>query len=346
MKPFTQFTHQSTSCPQSTQEYKKLLCSHSWPRHPAHLIAPQLQWLHIHIQSKHQLSGASLNICQTGVDIMAEIGRLNSLTILHRTPQGFYLDGAEHGDILLPSRYITPAMKEGETLTVFVYRDSEDRLIATTERPKAIAGDFACLEVTSVHPKVGAFLDWGLSKDLLLPFREQPKTVRTGQKVLVKVALDPKSERIIATMRLNRWLEKQTPHYRNGQSVRLWMIDTTPMGWNALINESHIGLLYHDESTTSLSSGMKIKGYIQRMREDGKIDLTLNPDRGARVTTLSTKILESLDQNQGYLPLNDKSAPEEIRDTFGVSKKDFKQTIGTLYKERKISIDADGIRLI
>jgi len=292
-----------------------------------------------------QISGASRDIWQTDHDIMAEIGRLNSLTILRRTPQGFYLDGAEHGDILLPSRYITPTMQEGEHLTVFVYRDSEDRLIATTERPGAIAGDFACLEVTSVHPKVGAFLDWGLSKDLLLPFREQTKPVRTGQKVLVKVVLDPKSERIIATMRLNRWLEKQVPRYRKGQSVRLWLIDKSPMGWNALVNESHMGLLYHDESTTSLSSGIKIKGYIQRMREDGKIDLTPNPDRGARVTTLSTRILETLKQNKGFLPLNDKSAPEEIRDTFGVSKKDFKQTIGNLYRERKISIDPNGIRL-
>lgn len=277
---------------------------------------------------------------------MAEIGRLNSLQVLHQTPQGLYLDGAEHGDILLPNRYITPSMQEGKQITVFVYRDSEDRLVATTERPKAIVGDFCTLEVSSVHPKVGAFLDWGLSKDLLLPFREQPKTVRMGQKVLVKIVLDPKSERIIATMRLNRWLEKQTPHYRKGQSVRLWIIDSTPLGWNALVNESHIGLLYHDESTITLSPGLKIKGYIQRMREDGKIDLTLSPDRGARVTTLANKILEAMKRNQGFLPLNDKSAPEEIRDSFDVSKKDFKQTIGNLYKERKISIDSDGIRFI
>jgi predicted RNA-binding protein (virulence factor B family) len=276
---------------------------------------------------------------------MAEIGRLNSLEILHRTPQGFYLDGAEHGEILLPSRYVIESMKEGDTITVFIYRDSEDRLIATTDRPKAIVGEFAGLKVTSVHPTVGVFLDWGLPKDLLLPYREQTKPARKDQIVVVRIILDPKSERIIASARLNRWLEKQAPRYRRGQSVRLLISERTPMGLNALINESHVGLLYRDPSIAHLDPGDKLKGYIQQVRDDGKIDLTLNPDRGARVVSLSSQILEQLSNNDGFLPLTDKSSPELIRDHFGVSKKVFKQTIGNLFKERKITLEDNGIRI-
>ncbi|MBT5926164.1 MAG: GntR family transcriptional regulator [Verrucomicrobia bacterium] len=275
---------------------------------------------------------------------MAEIGRLNSLEILHRTPQGFYLDGGDHGEILLPSRYVTESMSEGDAITVFIYRDSEDRLVATTERPKAIVGDFAGLEVASVHPDVGVFLDWGLQKDLLLPYREQTKPLRKGQTVVVHIVFDPKSERIIASARLNRWLDKQAPRYRRGQSVRLLIAERTPMGLNALINESHMGLLYRDPSTAHLDPGDKLKGYIQQLRDDRKIDLTLNPDRGARVVSLSSQIMDQLENNDGFLPLNDKSSPELIRDHFGVSKKVFKQTVGNLFKERKISIEDNGIR--
>ncbi|MDC0325175.1 S1-like domain-containing RNA-binding protein [bacterium] len=277
---------------------------------------------------------------------MAEIGRLNSLEILHHTPQGFYLDGAEHGEILLPSRYVTEGMSEGGTITVFIYRDSEDRLVATTESPLAIVGDFAGLKVTSVHPDVGAFLDWGLQKDLLLPYREQTKPARVNQTIVVRIVLDPKSERIIATARLNRWLEKQAPRYRRGQSVRLLISERTPMGLNALVNESHVGLLYRDPSIAHLDPGDKLKGYIQQVRDDGKIDLTLNPDRGARVVSLTSQILDQLKNNDGFLPLTDKSSPEHIRDHFGVSKKVFKQTIGNLFKERKITLEGNGIRIL
>ncbi|MDG1892374.1 MAG: S1-like domain-containing RNA-binding protein [Verrucomicrobiota bacterium] len=285
-------------------------------------------------------------VCGRIYRVMAEIGRLNALHILRATPQGLYLDGGDHGDILLPSRYVTEGMQEGDQLTVFVYRDSEDRLVAVTDRPLSMVGDFASLRVTSVHPKVGAFLDWGLSKDLLLPFREQPKPVRKGQLVVVHILLDPKSERIIATMRLHRWLDRQAPRYRRGQSVRLMVVDVTPMGWNALVNASHMGLLYHDATTTSLQSGDQVKGYILRMRDDGKIDLSLEPDRGARVVSLSSTLMEALERNQGFLPLNDKSSPEDIRTALGVSKKVFKQTIGNLLKTRQIVIEPNGIRCV
>ena len=277
---------------------------------------------------------------------MAEIGRLNSLEILHHTPQGFYLDGAEHGEILLPSRYVTDSMKEGNMITVFIYRDSEDRLIASTDRPKAIVGEFAGLKVTSVHPNVGAFLDWGLPKDLLLPYREQTKPVRKDQIIVVRIILDPTSERLVASARLNRWLEKQAPRYRRGQSVRLLISERTPMGLNALINESHVGLLYRDPSIAHLDPGDQLKGYIQQIRDDGKIDLTLNPDRGARVVSLSSQILDQLSCNDGFLPLNDKSSPELIRSHFGVSKKVFKQTVGNLFKERKIALEDNGISIL
>jgi len=275
---------------------------------------------------------------------MAEIGRYNSLRVLRSTPQGLYLDGGDHGDILMPGRYVAPKIEEGSEVTVFVYRDSEDRLVATTETPTALVGEIACLKVKSIHPQVGAFLDWGLAKDLLLPFREQSGKVAVGQSIVVGICLDPKSDRIMATTRLNRLLKPTPHHLRRGQSVRLMMIGPCPLGWNALVNQTHLGLLYVDELPPDPEPGQTLRGYVRQVRPDGKLDLTLNADRGARVVSLTSRILDALAEGQGFLPFNDRTSPEAIRATFGVSKKVFKQTLGSLYKERKIRMVPEGIR--
>ncbi len=275
---------------------------------------------------------------------MAEIGRYNSLRVLRSTPQGLYLDGGDHGDILMPGRYVAQKTEEGSEVTVFVYRDSEDRLVATTETPTALVGEIACLKVKSIHPQVGAFLDWGLAKDLLLPFREQSGKVAVGQSIVVGICLDPKSDRIMATTRLNRLLKPTPHHLRRGQSVRLMMIGPCPLGWNALVNQTHLGLLYVDELPPDPEPGQTLRGYVRQVRPDGKLDLTLNADRGARVVSLTSRILDALAEGQGFLPFNDRTSPEAIRATFGVSKKVFKQTLGSLYKERKIRMVTEGIR--
>src|SRR4051812_42446679 len=177
---------------------------------------------------------------------MAVIGKRNILSVVRRSQRGLYLDGGDHGEILLPGKYIPPGAGPGHMLDVFIYLDSEDRLVATTETPLAEVGDFACLKVLEVHPRMGAFLDWGLSKDLLLPFREQATPVRRGEKVVVYVYVDPKTNRIVASTRLNRYLKKQAPPFKNGQPVHLLITNKTPLGYNAIVENTYGGLLYHD----------------------------------------------------------------------------------------------------
>ena len=286
-----------------------------------------------------------MKLCQDPL-AMAEIGRFNSLIVLRSTPQGLYLDGGEHGDILLPKRYVTADLEEGTAMAVFVMRDSEDRLVATTETPIAMVGDVSALKVVSVHPTVGAFLDWGLAKDLLLPFREQSGRVREGDWVVVKICLDPKSDRIIASTRWNRVLDAGTHNFRRGQAVSIMMVDASPLGWNVLIHQKHLGLLYADEVPADVRPGTRLKGYIKQVRSDGKLDITLKPDRGARVVSLRNRILMALEEQDGFLALNDQSPPEAIRAAFGISKKVFKQTLGSLYKERVIRMENDGIHLV
>ncbi len=256
------------------------------------------------------------------------------------------LDGGEHGQILAPSKYLPADAEPGEEFDVFVYLDSEDRLIATTERPFAEVGDFACLEVIGVNPRIGAFLDWGLAKDLLLPFAEQLGRVREGQKVVVAIVLDKRSNRIIATQRTNRHLSKKAPTYEDGQAVSLLISEQTPMGYKAIIEHSHPGLLYGSDLSTPLKVGDTVDGFVRFVRPDGKIDLSLDGDRQGRVPNLSEDILEALRNNDGYLDVGDKSSPEAIRRTFGCSKKAFKSALGALYKKRLIEFEGRGIRRV
>jgi predicted RNA-binding protein (virulence factor B family) len=277
---------------------------------------------------------------------MAILGKRNILSIVRESAPGLYLDGGELGEILLPGRYIPAGLKPKDKLDVFVYRDSEDRLVATTETPLAMVGEFACLKVISVNQNIGAFLDWGLAKDLLLPFREQEIPARVGQPVVVYVCLDVKTNRILATARLNRHLNRDTPAYRSGQPVNFLITGKTLLGYNAIVENAHRGLLYHDNLAAPLTAGQKLKGFVRTVRSGGKIDLSLDASGYKRVAALTDQIVQALERNGGQLAFDDDSSPAAIRQTFGVSKKAFKQALGKLYKARRIRFQNPGIQLL
>lgn len=277
---------------------------------------------------------------------MLKIGRQNRLMAIEEADNGLLLDGGEQGLILCPWKFLPEDAEPGEEFDVMVYFDSEDRIIATTETPKACVGDFACLEVLNVHRKMGAFLDWGLPKDLLLPYAEQIRKVSEGDMVVVYIQVDKRSNRIVATMKCHNHVDTSPPLYDDGQPVSLLIANETPMGYNAIVNNQYLGLLYHSEVQEPIELGDQIEGYIKQIRQEGKIDLTLNESGYQRVSGISQDIMEALiHSKKGFLPVGDKSPPEVIRSKFGVSKRAFKQAIGTLYKERKITIEEDGIRL-
>ena len=277
---------------------------------------------------------------------MAAIGKRNTLTVLRNSTSGIYLDGGEHGEILVPNRYVPQGIARGDQIEVFVYRDSEDRLVATTETPRATVGEVATLKVIGVNRQIGAFLDWGLAKDLLLPFREQTGPVRVGQDVLVRIYLDEKSQRIVATMKMDKDSASEPPNYRAGQQVEFLISDKTPLGYKALVEGMHPGLLYHDTLSVPVAIGQKLKGFVRAVRPDGKIDLSLGEAGYSRVAPLARRIVEVLQRNGGRLSLDDDSAPEAIRQAFGASKKAFKQAVGTLYKARRIRFSNPGIELL
>jgi len=277
---------------------------------------------------------------------MATIGKRNILSVVRASQPGLYLDGGELGEILLPGRYIPKDLKPKDKLDVFVYRDSEDRLVATTETPNAMVGEFACMKVISLHENIGAFLDWGLSKDLLLPFREQEFPVRVGDRLIVYVCLDVASKRILATTRINRHLNRETPAYRDGQPVNILVIGRSPLGYNAIVDNAHRGLLYKCDLATPLEIGLKTKGFVRTVRSGGKIDLALDASGYRRVAPLTNQIVEMLQASGGKLAFDDDSTPVAIRQKFGVSKKAFKQALGKLYKTRRIAFTKPGIELL
>jgi len=277
---------------------------------------------------------------------MASIGERNALRVVREAPPGLYLDGEDLGEILLPGRYIPKGAAPGDYLEAFIHRDSEDRLVATTEIPRACVGEFAVMKVVSVNPQIGAFLDWGLSKDLLLPIREQIRRVAVGDPVAAYVFLDPKSGRIAATAKLDDHLDRTPPPYIAGQRVRLLIADETPLGYKAIIENAHWGLLYKTDLGSPLSIGQELEGYVRAIRPDGKIDLGLDPAGYGRIAPLTEQILEALQAGGGRLEFNDRSTPEEIRARFGTSKKAFKQAIGALYREHRIRISENGIESV
>jgi predicted RNA-binding protein (virulence factor B family) len=277
---------------------------------------------------------------------MAILGKRNLLGIVRASQPGLYLDGGELGEILLPGRYIPADVAPKQKLDVFVYRDSEDRLVATTEKPHAMVGEFACMKVINVHPQIGAFLDWGLAKDLLVPFREQEFPLRVGDSVVVYVALDQQNGRILASTRLNRHLNRDTPAYRDGQPVNLLVTGKTPLGYNAIVDNAHTGLLYKNQTGAALKIGQRLKGFVRTVRPNGKIDLSLDAAGYSRVAPLTGLIVAALQMSGGKLDFDDDSSPAAIRQNFGVSKKAFKQALGKLYQTRRIAFTKPGIQLL
>jgi len=277
---------------------------------------------------------------------MATLGRRNLLSVIRESSPGLYLDGGELGEILLPGRYIPKNLAQGQKIDVFVYRDSEDRLVATTETPNAMVGEFAYLRVISVHPQAGAFLDWGLAKDLLVPFREQEFPLQPGDWVVVYVGLDPKTNRILASTRLSYHLSRDTPAYRSGQAVNLIIIGKTPLGYTAIVENAHRGLLFKNNLSAALKIGARLKGFVRMVRPNGKIDLSLDAAGYQRVAPLTGLILQALKDNGGRLELDDDSTPALVRQKFGVSKKAFKQALGKLYKLRRIVFLKPGIEML
>ena len=275
---------------------------------------------------------------------MLNIGKINTLIVVKKQGPDVYLDNGTSAKVLLADKKPPENCQVGDALDVFVYVDSEGHLAATTKTPLAQVDDIAWLKVVSLN-YVGAFLDWGLPKDLLVPFSEQHHEMEVGKSYLVKVFLDDKN-RIAATTKIDRFIEDESVDFEVGQKVSLIIADKTELGFKAIVNHTHWGLLYQNELFQPLKRGQKLDGYIKQIREDGKIDLNLNQPGYGKVVSLTDNILNKLKANNGSLMLSDKSPPEAIYAAFGVSKKVFKQAIGALYKKQLISIDKNGITLI
>ncbi len=275
---------------------------------------------------------------------MATVGRYNTLKVLRETSSGYFLDGEELGDILLPGKYAPKGMQEGEEIEVFLYFDSEDRIIATKDEPYCEVGEFALLEVVEVN-EIGAFLNWGLQKDLLAPFREQKVKMEPGSWHVVYVYIDEQTNRIAASAKVDKYLGKEPAPYKPGEEVELFIYGPCPLGYNAIINNSHWGMLYSSEVFQPLNRGEHITGYISKVREDGKIDVSLYPAGKKKAETSSELIVEFMKRNDGFMKFTDKSPADEIYETFGISKKNFKMSLGKLYKERLVKLSPDGVRL-
>lgn len=277
---------------------------------------------------------------------MANVGERVSLEVLRETRIGLFLDGgSELGEVLLPRREMPASWELGERVEVFLYCDSEDRPVATSKHPKVMPGEFGVLKVVA-STGVGAFLDWGLPKDLLLPFGEQKSRIEVDRSVVVRVHVDEASGRIIATQRLGRFLNQERPMLNPGQEVDLLLYGKTELGYKAIINDQYAGLLFANEVFRRLHLGERTKGYVVQVRADWKVDLSLYPPGRARVEEMEGRILTELRERGGSWDLCDSSPPEAIHAALGISKKVFKRATGALFRKRMIAIEEDGIRLL
>ncbi|MFV0290511.1 MAG: S1 RNA-binding domain-containing protein [Mangrovibacterium sp.] len=275
---------------------------------------------------------------------MIALGTINELEVVKRVDFGVYLDGGQSGEILMPNRYVPENCEIGQRLEVFIYLDGEERPVATTEQPYAQVGDFAFLEVMEVT-EFGAFLDWGVLKQLFVPFREQQVRMEVGKKYVVYIYVDDQSNRLLASSKLDKFLDNLPVDYELGEEVTLLIASKTDLGYKAIIDNSHWGLIFNSEVHRRLRIGDKTNGFIKNIREDDKIDISLTKQGYVKVEGIAGVILEKLQVAGGFLPIHDKSSPELIAETFGISKKNFKMAIGSLYKERLISIEDNGIKL-
>jgi predicted RNA-binding protein (virulence factor B family) len=275
---------------------------------------------------------------------MADIGKYNTLPVVAVTDKGAYLNGGELGEVLLPNRFIPENCKVDDKLTVFIYVDSAERVIATTEKPLGQVDEFVSLKVKQLN-KMGAFLDWGLPKDLLVPFNQQHTAMEEGKYYLVRIFLDTSTDRIVASSKLDKYIDIWPADYQKWDKVKLMIGGKTDLGFKAIINDKHWGLLYDNEIFQPLRVGKIIDGYIKNIRDDGRIDLSLSRSGEGKVNDFAAKLLAHIAENNGFSPLHDKSSPELIQRVLGVSKKTFKATVGNLMKKGKITIEKDGIRL-
>jgi predicted RNA-binding protein (virulence factor B family) len=278
---------------------------------------------------------------------MIQIGDYNLLNVERSSDFGLFLtDKEKENEVLLPNRYVTPEMHEGDLLEVFVYNDSEDRLVATTEEPLATANEFAWLQVLDVNA-VGAFLDWGLPRDLFVPYSEMQQKLLKKKYYPVYVYVDDSTQRMLATTKIQRYLKPaEQDAYQQNEEVQIFLYEELPIGYKTIVDDQFRGMLYKDQIFQEVQLGAKMQAFVKEVREDGKIDVSLQKHGYAVMGDTSDVILHALHKAGGFLPYHDKSDAQEIMNVFGMSKKNFKRSIGALYKARKIVIEEKGIKLI
>ncbi|MEZ4883877.1 MAG: S1-like domain-containing RNA-binding protein [Chitinophagales bacterium] len=277
---------------------------------------------------------------------MIKLGEFNTLKAYRQTDNGCYLcDEEELNEVLLPNKYVPDNLGQNDTIEVFIYKDSEDRITATTLTPKILLHQFAYLKVKDVN-RFGAFLDWGLEKDLMVPYSQQNKKMRPNASYLVYLYIDDQTERLVGSCKLHHFLDQENLTVTQGEEVDVVIWEQTDIGYNAIINDLHKGLIYKNEIFQKIHPGDKLRAYIKEIREDNKIDLSLQKQGYGNVISNIDPIIDALQKSEGFLPLNDKSSPDEIYKRMKMSKKTFKKAIGALYRERKIRIEADGIHLL
>lgn len=275
---------------------------------------------------------------------MIEIGKMNTLTVVELEPKGAWLEAGEYGELLLPRRQLPAGAEVGQGIEVFLYLDADCEPVITTDRPKAMVGEFAGLKVVNAN-KIGAFLDWGMKKDLFVPEREQVKAMQVGRTYLVYLYLDHEG-RMVGTSKIDRYLSSERPPFNAGDEVMVQTGDHTPLGIKVVVNGRWPGMLFKNEIFGRLQTGRPTKAWVKLVRDDGKLDLTLNQPGMGKADDAASKIVARLERQEGWLAVGDKSDPELIYQLFGVSKGTFKKAIGGLYKQGKIAIEAEGIRLI
>ncbi|OIQ26382.1 S1-like domain-containing RNA-binding protein [uncultured Vibrio sp.] len=277
---------------------------------------------------------------------MINVGQVNNLEVIRKADFGVFLDAGDYGSTLLPNKHAPEGVEVGQFVDVFLYFDSENQLAATTETPVAQVGEWGLMEVIGVN-STGAFVNWGVTaKDLLVPYSEQRGTLREGANILVYVYSDKASGRIVGTTKFNKLLDKTPASYTVNQQVNLIIAERSDLGYKAIVNGAHWGMIFPSDVFGKLFIGKQLKGYIKSIRDDGKINLSLQKIGVAKMDDLSSKVLDLLEKKGGFLPLNDKSSPDAIFTTFRTSKGTFKKTIGGLYKQGKITIDKEGITLV
>ncbi|WP_179345178.1 CvfB family protein [Winogradskyella ursingii] len=276
---------------------------------------------------------------------MIHLGEYNTLEILRDTEPGLFLGDGDENEVLLPNRYVPKEFEIGDKIKVFVYLDNEERPVATTDEPYIKKGDFAMLRCNQVT-SFGAFLDWGLVKELFCPFKEQAFKMKAGGWYLVHCYLDDETERLVASSKTNSFLDNKELTVEQFEEVDIIVSHPSELGMNVIVNKTHLGLVFQDDIYKDISVGDRLKGIVKKVRQDNKLDISLNQIGYRNIEPNAEHILNELHDNGGFLPLHDKSSPEDIKEILQMSKKSFKKAIGSLYKERQITIEDEGIRLV